>query len=121
MTGSRNKHAWIWVAIAAISLVSVSHAANEGGPRVGSNSVLHFFVKSYSSSAAKSGPAARLAQRSSLFRDAQNGVCLAFLPVCFIGLIPPLLSSSRFVRAQRPSPPAPLIAAAFQRPPPVFA
>ena len=123
MAGSRNKHAWIWVAIAAISLASVSRAA--AGPdsaRVHANPVLHFLIKSHSAAAvAKSGPAVRLAQRGTLFRDAQSGAWIAFLPVYFIGLVPLTISSSRFVRRLSPLPAAPLNATFLQRPPPVSA
>ncbi len=102
MTGSRNKNAWIWVAIAAISLASVSRTV--GGlesARAYANPVLHFLVKSYGVSAvAKSGPAVRFAQRASIFRDAGTGAWIAFLPVCFVGLVALNLISARFRRAQ---------------------
>jgi len=123
MAGTRNKHAWIWVAIAAISLASVSRAA--AGPHSGrpqANPVLHFLIKSHSAAAvAKSGPAVRFAQRGTLFRDAQSGTWIAFLPVYFIGLVSLTTSSSRFVRALGPLPASPLYTTFFQRPPPVSA
>ncbi|MGB6192194.1 MAG: hypothetical protein WBF42_06995 [Terracidiphilus sp.] len=126
MTGSRNKNAWIWVAIAAISLASVSRTA--GGlesARAYANPVLHFpvlrfLVKSYSVSAvANSGPAVRFAQRASLFRDAGTGAWIAFLPVCFVGLVALNLISARFRRTSNPLPATPLLAVSFERPPPV--
>jgi hypothetical protein len=124
MAGSRNKHAWIWVAIAAISLASVSRAAAAGpdSARAHANPVLHFLIKSHSAAAvAKSGPAVRLAQRGSLFRDAQSGTWITFLPVYFIGVVPLAMSCSRFVHEPDPLPAAPLYATFFQRPPPVSA
>ena len=123
MAGSRNKHAWIWVAIAAISLASVSRtAAGLDSARAYANPVLHLLVKSHGASvAAKSGPGMRFAQRGSIFRDAQSGTWIAFLPVYFIGLVTLSLFSSLFVRALYPPPAVPLSATFFQRPPPVFA
>jgi hypothetical protein len=123
MAGSRNNHAWIWVAIAAISLASVSRTGTElGGARACANQVLHLLVKSHSTSAVdKSGTVIRFAQRGSIFRDATNGRWIAFLPVYFIGLVTLSMSSFRFVRALHPSPAVPAYATIFQRPPPVFA
>jgi hypothetical protein len=123
MIGSRNKYAWAWLAIAAISLASVSRTATglDGG-RGYANPVLHLLVKSHSNSVvAKSCPSVRFATRGSIFRDAQSGTWIAVLPVCFVGLAPLSLSSSRFIRALRPLPAALLSANFFQRPPPVFA
>ncbi len=123
MTGSRNKYAWMWVAIAAISLASVSRtAAGLDAGRIYANPVLHFLVKSHSASVATSG-AMRLGQRTSLFRDARSGAWIAFLPVCFVGFIALHLSSLRFrfIRALRPLLPGPISAPSFQRPPPVLA
>ena len=123
MTGSRNKYAWIWVAITALSLASVSRTvAGIDGARAYANPVLHLLVKSHSTSVvAKSGPGMRLAQRSSIFRDARNGTWIAFLPVYFVGLVTLSLSSAPFLRALFPLPAAPPSAIFFQRPPPVFA
>lgn len=120
MTGPRNRNAWIWVAIAAISLASVSRTVGGlDGARASVNPVLHFLVKSYSVSAANAGPAVRFAQRASLFRDAGTGAWIAFLPVCFVGLVALNLFSARFSRTPNPLPATPLLAASFQRPPPV--
>jgi hypothetical protein len=123
MTGSRNKYAWIWVAVTAISLASVSRtAARIDGARANANPVLHFLVKSHSTSVvAKSSPGMRLAQRRSIFRDAQSGTWIAFLPVYFVGLLTLSSLSAPSVRALVPLPAAPPSATAFQRPPPVFA
>lgn len=121
MTGSRNKYAWMWVAIAALSLASVSRtAAGLDAGRIYANPVLHFLVKSHSASVATSG-AMRLGQRGSLFRDARSGAWIAFLPVCFVGLVLLRLSSPSFVRALQLVVVAGKRIALFQRPPPVFA
>lgn len=125
MTGSRNKHAWIWVAIAALSLASVSRA--EAGPdsaRIFSNPVLHFLVKSHSASVAARGGMVRSAQRGSarslrsIFRDAGAGAWVAFLPV---GIVALSVFAADSVGVGQPFHAAPQLAAAFQRPPPVLA
>jgi hypothetical protein len=120
MTGSRNKNAWIWVAIAAISLASVSRTI--GGlesARAYANPVLHFLVKNHAASVAAKSGALHFAQRGTFFRDARTGAWIAFLPVCFVGLVPLSLVSARFNRASRFLPASPLLAVSFQRPPPV--
>lgn len=122
MTGSRNKTAWLWVAIAAISLASASRAI--GGVESGgvyANPVLHFLVKSHSSSAVAQAGVGRFAQRGSFFRDARSGTWITFLPVCFVGLLPLSLPAARFVHALGPLPAMPAPISLFERPPPVFA
>jgi hypothetical protein len=123
MAGSRNKYAWIWVAITAISLASVSRtAAGIDRAPAYANPVLHLLVKSHGTSVvARSGPGMRLAQRSSIFRDAQSGTWIAFLPVYFVGLVTLSSLSAPTVRAPFLLPAAPPSPSVFQRPPPVFA
>lgn len=122
MTGARNKHAWIWVAIAAISFASLSRA--ESGldtARAYSNPVLHFLVKSQGASAAARTGMVRSAQRASILRDARTGAWVAFLPVCFVGLIAFSVFAPAAIRIRNPRPSAPRLAQLFQRPPPVLA
>jgi hypothetical protein len=123
MTAFGNKNAWIWVAITAISLASVSRTvAGLESSRAYANPVLHLLVKNHSTSVvAKSGPGMRFAQRSSIFRDARSGTWISFLPVYFVGLATLGLPSVPFVRALFPLPAASPSAIFFQRPPPVFA
>jgi hypothetical protein len=128
VTGTRNKHAWIWVAIAAISFASLSRAeAGLDSARAYSNPVLHFLVKSQSASAAARTGMARSAQRgsmrgiASIFRDARTGAWVAFLPVCFVGLIAFSVFAAGAVRVRQPLFAVPQLASLFQRPPPVLA
>lgn len=128
MTGHRNKHAWLWVAIAAISLASVSRAeAGSDSARAYANPVFQFLVRSHNASAARSG-AARFAPRRSIgriraiFRDAGSPTWIACLPVLLFGFIAPLsLFSGVSVRSPQCAPAAPLLPGSFQRPPPVLA
>ncbi|HVZ83951.1 MAG TPA: hypothetical protein VG893_09790 [Terracidiphilus sp.] len=126
MTAHRNKNAWIWVAIAAITLASVSRAeAGAQGAKAYAHPILQFLAKSYSQSTAAHPAAARFAQRSSahslgaLFRDSRASAWTAFLPVCFVGLVSPLsLFTGASSRGRVPA--APSLPASFQRPPPAL-
>lgn len=125
MTGYRNKHAWIWVAIAAISLASVSRSeAGLDSARAYANPVLHFLVKSHSAASVTKAGAARFAQRgsirriSSIFRDARMGTWVAFLPVCFVALVLLSCSAAEPARSLVRASAEPLLPALFQRPPP---
>jgi hypothetical protein len=123
MTGSRNKYAWVWVAIAAISLASVSRSATgSGNSGACANPVLHFLVKSHNTSAAAKSGAVRFAEGGSLFRNSGCAAWMAFLPVCFIGIVLLSLRSARPLRVRWSLPADPFLAASLQRPPPpVFA
>lgn len=128
MPGSRNKNAWLWVAIAAIAFASAARA-EEGlqSARAYAHPVLEFLAKSQiQNSAAKPGvlrfaqPASRH-QFKALSRDAGIGMWMAIVPVCFVGLVSPLnLLSASSIHDRKQAPAAPLLPASFQRPPPFF-
>ena len=124
MTGSRNKSAWIWVAIAAITLASASRAeAGLQSAKAYAHPVLAFLAKSQSPIA---NPAAtRFVHRWSgrpinpIFPNADSGTWTAILPVFFIGLISPFsLLVTASIRCLDRAPMAPLLPALFSRPPP---
>jgi hypothetical protein len=124
MTGPRNKNAWIWVAIAAITLASASRAeAGLQSAKAYAHPVLAFLAKSQSPVANPAAP--RFAQRGSvrpahsIFRNAGSGTWTAILPVFFIGLVSPLsLLSAASVQCLGKTLASPLLPASFQRPPP---
>lgn len=126
MTGTRNKSAWIWVAIAAITLASASRAeAGLQSAKAYAHPVLAFLAKSQSPVANPAVP--RFVRRGSgqpidsIFRNAGSGTWTAILPVFFIGLVSPLsLLSAASNRCLGQAPMAPLLPASFQRPPPHF-
>lgn len=128
MSGARNKNAWVWVAIAAITLASAARAeAGLQSAKAYAHPVLAFLAKSQSQNLATKPGVARFAQPGSsrqikaMSRDAGIGLCLAMLPVFFIGLVSPLnLLSAVSIQALRQPPAAPLLPASFQRPPPLF-
>jgi hypothetical protein len=124
MTGTRNRSAWIWVAIAAITLASASRAeASLQNAKAYAHPVLAFLAKSQSPIANPAVP--RFVQRgsgrpiSSMFRETGSGTWTAILPVFFIGLVSPLnLLSAASIRCLGRAPAAPFLPASFQRPPP---
>jgi hypothetical protein len=124
VTGTRNKNAWIWVAIAAITLASASRAeAGLQSAKAYAHPVLAFLAKSQSPAANPAIP--RFVQRGSvrpshsIFRNPGSGTWTAILPVFFIGLVSPLsLLSAASVRCLGQTPAVPLLPASFERPPP---
>ncbi|HEY2467820.1 MAG TPA: hypothetical protein VGI45_08255 [Terracidiphilus sp.] len=128
MSGSRNKNAWVWVAIAAIAFASSARAeAGLHSAKAYAHPVLEFLAKSQIQNPAAKPGVSRFAQLGSrhplkaMSRDAGIGMCVAILPVFFIGLVSPLnLLSAASVRGLYQVPAAPLLPALFQRPPPLF-
>jgi len=127
MTGTRNRTAWIWVAIAAISFASVSRAeAGLHNAKVYAHPVLAFLARSQAQDALAKPAVPRFVQMqsgsrqiSSIFRDAGAGAWMAVLSVLFVGLVSPLnLLSPSALRSLGRTPASPLLPAAFQRPPP---
>lgn len=129
MPGSRNKNAWVWVAIAAIAFTSAARAeTGRQSAKAFTHPVLEFLARSQSQNpAAHSGvlrftnPGSRR-QSASVLRNAASGALIAILPVFFIGLVSPLaLASVGSTRSQGRAPAPPLLSALFQRPPPIRA
>jgi hypothetical protein len=128
MTGNRNRSAWIWVAIAAISFASVSRAeAGLQNAKSYAHPVLAFLAKSQGQFPVTQPGAARFVQRGtglqshSMYRDAGTGTWTAILPVWFIGLVAPLsLLSAASIPSLGRTPASPLLPFSFQRPPPIL-
>lgn len=127
MTLTRQRSAWIWVAIAAIAMATVARAqAGVQSATAYTHPVLEFLA-SHSSATVTSGDASLVGHRSdrqvrtALSGGAGSGVCAAMLPVLFVGLVAPLnLVSSRFSLSLGRTPSAPALPFSFQRPPPLF-
>jgi hypothetical protein len=126
---TRNRNAWIWVTIAALTLASVARAeGGRHGARAGVQFASAFLAIGHShNSPARSGIPHFVPQNSgrsiaALFRASGIGGWVAILPVFFIGLISPLssLSAAAFPRSGR-APSAPYLPFSFQRPPPRLA
>ena len=126
MSGSRNRSAWMWVAIAAIAFTSAARAeAGLQSAKAYAHPVLEFLAKSQSQHSAvkpvsRYAPAGSARQIRAMSRSASIGVWMAILPVFFIGLVSPLtLVSAAFIRGISRPLAAPLLPASFQRPPPL--
>jgi len=126
MSGSRNRSAWMWVAIAAIAFTSAARAeAGLQSAKAYAHPVLEFLAKSQSQHSAfkpvsRYVPAGSARQIRAISRNAGIGVWMAIVPVFFIGLVSPLtLVSAAFIRGISWPPAAPLLPASFQRPPPL--
>jgi hypothetical protein len=124
---SRNRNAWMWVAIAAVAFTSVAQA--EAGLQTAkgySHPVLEFLVRGHGQNTAAHSGALRFAhpgsrQANSVFRNSSSGVLIAILPVWFVGLVSPLTPRSVASLQLGRLPSAPQLSALFQRPPPSLA
>ena len=119
MTRSRQRDAWIWVAVAAISLTSLARAqAGVENARAYATPLIAFFA---GNQLADSGVLASTHRGvSSAPRDG-SGMGLNMLPVFFVGLVSPLslLSAGSLLCLGRALP-APDMPWLLQRPPPTL-
>ncbi len=129
MSGSRNKNAWLWVAIAAFAFASVARAENgTHSARSYSHPVLEFLAKSQiQNPATKSGCRAVRPAGVEPADECAGSLCRhwhvdGILPQFFIGLVSPLtLAWVVSARCLGRAPAAPLLFKLFQRPPPSLA
>ena len=127
MIGTRNRGAWIWVALAALTLASVARAeAGTQSVRDYAHPVLQFLAGGHTAQTASPHGIPRLAQpRKTRHIDALPqhhvaGAWMAMLPVLFVGLVSPLNQlSERSVLCVGSVPAAPLLPSSYQRPPPL--
>jgi hypothetical protein len=119
MTGTRPKSAWIWVAVAAISLASIARAQSGiETARAYANPFIAFLV---GNQLADSGAPTSAHRAVSPSHAGDDGMGFNLLPVYFVGLVAPLsLLSPRPVRYLGRALPAPVLLELFQRPPPIF-
>lgn len=126
---TRNRAAWMWLAIAAVAFTSVATAeTGRQAARGYAHPVFEFLVRSHTQNSGAHVPPVRFAngssrrQAGSSFRNSASGPLIAFLPVLFIGLVSPLNPQSAPSKdSLGRAPVAPLLSALFQRPPPVLA
>ena len=124
MTPNRHRNAWMWLAVAAMAVVSLARVeAGTANPSVYSNPVLAFLAGQQSTAtSALGGPTATHSgsARQQSHRTA-NGAWMAVLPVLFIGLVAPLsLISPRSLLCLGRTPAFPELPETFQRPPPAI-
>jgi len=126
---TRNRAAWMWLAIAAVAFTSVATAETGRHSSKGyAHPVFEFLVRSQSQNAGAHSVPLRftntgsLRQSSSTFRNSVSGQLIAMLPVLFIGLVSPLSPQAlATIQSLGRAPAAPLLSALFQRPPPSLA
>jgi len=126
MRGTANRSAWIWVAIAAITLTALNGAeAGLPGARAGAHPTLERLIRLQNQSAASVAGSARafvVAKGRRAQSWASSGILgggISAQPVEFVGLLTPLaLFSIAFFWSFGRAPSAPLLCASFQRPPP---
>ena len=119
MTGTRSKGAWIWVAVAAISLASLARAQSGiETARAYANPFIAFFA---GNQLADSGASTSVHRETSPSHAGDAGIGFNLLPVCFVGLVAPLSSlSPRSVLYLGRVFPALVLPELFQRPPPIL-
>jgi len=129
MPWTRNRNAWMWVAIAAVAFTSVARAeSRQQNVKAFAHPVLELLARSHAQNPAALSGVSRFAHLSSrlqartMLRDAGSGALIAILPVLFIGLVAPgTLVSLASIRCLARAPAVPLLSALFQRPPPCLA
>jgi hypothetical protein len=123
MSPNRNKSAWMWLAVAAMAVVSLARVqADVGDAPVYANPVLAFLA-GHESSASPSATGAPFVGHSRSTRKASNATpaWIAIVPVLFVGLVAPLslISPRSFLLLGR-TPSFPELPEKFQRPPPAL-
>ncbi len=117
---NRSKGAWIWVAVAAITLASLARAQSGiENARAYAAPVIRFLA---GTPMMESGASASVRHTAPPSRGNVLGAALNLLPVFFIGLVAPLgvLTALSVLPLDRVFP-APGLLADFQRPPPFLA
>jgi hypothetical protein len=118
MTGNRTKGAWIWVAMAAISLASLARVqSGVADARAYADPVIKFIAAAQQ---ADSAATVRANRATSMAQGGVSGIGFNLLAVFFVGLLAPLRMESfrAYFRRQRvPAPP--ILTDLFQRPPPL--
>jgi hypothetical protein len=126
MLETRNRNAWVWVAIAAIAIATLSRAESKLlNAKAFASPVLESLIKSHSLTPAPKSAALRTYHRVTRRQTATwsgasgIGAWSSILTLFFVGLVVPLsLLFATQIGSLDPVPPAPLVFASFQRPPP---
>lgn len=128
MTATRHKNAWMWLAIAAMAVVSLARIEADGTAATCTNSVIQFLAGQQNAATASAAGSPHIVKIGSArngsgvyLHDAASGAWTAVLPVLFIGLAAPLnLISARSILSLGRTPARPELLRKFQRPPPIL-
>jgi hypothetical protein len=117
MNGNRQKGAWIWVAMVAISFASVARVqSGVENARVYADPVIKFFA---AANQVDLDASARPHHANAFSRAGAYGIDHDLLATFFVGVVAPLtLHSAPSGLCLRRTPNAPALPALFQRPPP---
>ena len=118
MKRNRSNGAWVWVAMAAISIVSLARIqSGVENARAYADPVIKFIAAAHQVDADASARSHRAIPGS---QTGASGIGLDLMAVCFVGLVVPLALQSYRIVSLLENPPALLFRAdLFQRPPPV--
>lgn len=128
MTPIRHRNAWMWLAIAAMAVVSLARIEADGNAAACTHSVLQFLAGQRNAATVSAAGSPHIVKFGSArngsgvyLHDAASGAWTAVLPVQFIGLAAPLnLISARSTLSLGRTPAHPELLKKFQRPPPVL-
>jgi hypothetical protein len=127
MTAIRHRNAWIWVAVAAMSIAFVARAQSGiQNARAYTNPVLEFLAAHQSERPDAAIGFQRFqhsrstrAARAALLHGSGSGTWTAMQPILFVGLVSPLnVLSPKAVLCIGRAPASPALPVSFQRPPP---
>ena len=115
----------MWLAIAAVAVVSLARIEAGGNATVHTNPVLALLAGQQNTSAISAGSPQMVkigAARNGVYlHDASSGAWTAMLPVLFVGLVVPLTPiSARSSLSLGRTPARPKLLRKFQRPPPAL-
>jgi len=116
----------MWLAIAAVAVVSLARVEAGGSATVCANPVLALLAGQQDGSAVSAAGSPQMvkigAARSGVYlHDASSGAWTAMLPVMFVGLVVPLTLSSQWtILSLGRTPLFPELPEKFQRPPPAL-
>jgi len=128
LTANRNRNAWMWLAVAAMAVVSLARVEGVGNATVCTNPVLAFLAGQQNVASLSAGGGPQIVKAGSTgkvsgvyLHDAGSGAWTAMLPVLFVGLLAPLsLFSCKSMLSLGRTPSAPALPCSFQRPPPAL-
>lgn len=128
MSSTRHRNAWMWLAVAAMAVVSLARIEAGGNNVASANAVLAFLAGQQNGTTVSAAGSPQIVNIGAArngsgmyLHDAASGAWMAVLPVLFVGLVAPLsLISPRSLRSLGRTPSFPGLPEKFQRPPPAL-
>ena len=128
MSSTRHRNAWMWLAVAAMAVVSLTRIEAGGNNAAYANTVLALLAGQQDGATVSAAGSPQIVKIGAsrhgsgmYLHDASSGAWMAVLPVLFVGLIAPLsLISARSIHSLGRAPLFPSLPEKFQRPPPAL-